>query len=313
MFIDIRHNQVKNCLKDLDSSKSIIFLSCSDYYKEWLDYLDGNHISNRFLLSTIENTFLHSFPDCEGINNIIAVGGGKVIDYVKRCRSCTNIENFIVIPTLFGNGSHITNISVVDDPGGRFSIQNNDFIPNIVYLDTYFMQFISQEQLKLQWCDAWAHAIESMINPNISTEAYFLCSAGKQYLDDFINLYKNNYNMYKTCFLQACTYVGLGMGMSGTGLAHLLSYPFTNEGIPHAEAIKNILPWTLDNEIDDKLYLQTIINYDRLGINSVKMPLEMGIDKAIEQCMSDLTHIRNCSVSITEELLRELFEEIVSK
>ena len=49
---------------------------------------------------------------------------------------------------------------------------------------------------------------------------------------------------------------GMAFGNSRTALAHALSYPLSNEGIPHGEAVAMVLPYALEfNGFDQRVRL----------------------------------------------------------
>ena len=96
---------------------------------------------------------------------------------------------------------------------------------------------------------------------------------------------------------------GMAFGNSGTTLCHALSYPLTNAGIPHGEAVATMLPYTLEfNGFDADIIAELKALISALHI-SVKFSGD--IDEMARVVMKDTRHLANNPREVS-------FEDIVS-
>lgn len=77
----------------------------------------------------------------EKCDEIIAVGGGSVIDVAKCIKIESNKEiNFTAIPTTAGSGSEATQFAVIYSDGKKVSFDNQKLLPNTIYFDSTSLQ-----------------------------------------------------------------------------------------------------------------------------------------------------------------------------
>ena len=117
------------------------------------------------------------------IENIIAIGGGSVIDIAKliRINSIFNvfeckIENKLfykkkylyVIPTTAGTGSEMTPFSTLWDyeKKRKISIESEYMLPDLIFLSPKMLLTHSENGLLYPFLDSVSHCLESLWNKN---------------------------------------------------------------------------------------------------------------------------------------------------
>lgn len=179
--------------------------------------------------------------DCDGI---IAIGGGSAIDVAKAIKWEIYNEKgsdiqipLLVAPTTAGTGSEGTTFAVIYYDGEKRSIDSNDLLPNIVFLEEEFLRTLPLYQRKVTMLDALCHSIESMwsvnatdLSRNYAEDAIKLIIANyKGYLNNDI---KSNSKMQEGAFL-----AGKAINISKTTGAHAMCYKITTLfNVAHGEA-----------------------------------------------------------------------------
>lgn len=193
-----------------------------------------------------------------GIQRIIAVGGGTVIDIAKVLTfigdwSSEDIfmgrilpeksRRLTVIPTTCGTGSEVTNVTICElksqqtKKGLALDTMYADeavLIPEMVRTLPY--KFFATSSI-----DAMIHAIESFLSPKavalssaLSEKAVEMIVSGYRYVA------ANGADSWKDKaaeFLTASNLAGLAFGYAGCAAVHALSYPLGGKyHIPHGEA-----------------------------------------------------------------------------
>ena len=119
---------------------------------------------------------------------IIAVGGGSVIDIAKLVnffnkkskpftslfKSFLNKEDkhpFVAIPTTAGAGSEATHFAVVYANNLKYSIANNNLLPDMVLIDDSFLKSQPKYQMIVSGLDAFCQGIGSFWCVNSNEES----------------------------------------------------------------------------------------------------------------------------------------------
>jgi alcohol dehydrogenase class IV len=194
----------------------------------------------------------------QGIDLIIAVGGGTIIDiakmlsiaYSNRCEnveeiiSATQLENrldLIFIPTTAGTGSEATSFAVVYKDKVKLSIERKSVLPTYTVLDPLLLRSLPVPVLNSTVLDALAQAIESIWARGSTAEV-------KEYAKQAIGLILGNLDRENTGerleqLLIASHWAGKAINISKTTLPHSISYPFSSHfGVPHGIAVFLTLP-----------------------------------------------------------------------
>ncbi len=202
------------------------------------------------------------------VSNIIALGGGSVIDTAKGFALAlkTDHENplrrnlieldkqkwqdrlpLITIPTTSGTGSEVTPFATIWDSecNKKFSLNTKLLYPDVAILDPSLTQTLTKKITFYTGLDAISHALESLWNINKNSESekcalYALELINKNFeplLNDLTNF------RYRQSMQLASTFSGYAISHTRTAIAHSISYPMTLAyGMPHGLACSFTLP-----------------------------------------------------------------------
>lgn len=241
-------NSAQNIICHPHKTLIITTKGCID--RKFIDYIGGKDAivysdicgepSEEILDNLISNKY--------NIDTVVGLGGGSILDIAKMYRHLHKISTLALVPTLFGNSSHATNISVINNlQHKKISHKHIEFCPTYVYLDKHFLNYIPTTQMKYQIIDSLAHAIESIDNNTLNPLSQYYCEEAVKILlndDDFII---------------GTTYAGLGMSSVGTTLGHTLSYVLSYYGVNHTKAVVTCLP--IACEYNNSKYKNNVIKY----------------------------------------------------
>ncbi|KXI27914.1 iron-containing alcohol dehydrogenase [Paraglaciecola hydrolytica] len=190
------------------------------------------------------------------ISNIIALGGGSVIDSAKvlcamlsqphlslmellASSNPVNNLHLIAIPTTSGTGAEVTPFSTVWDSAAVKKYSLVGISADKIILDASLTLSLPHQQTLYPALDALSHALESLWNKNrtISSADYAvqaieaICQALPAVLkqsDDFAA---------RQTLQRAASLAGLAICQTRTAIAHAISYPLTAAyGVPHGLA-----------------------------------------------------------------------------
>ena len=190
--------------------------------------------------------------------NVIAIGGGSVIDTAK----IISMTPIIAIPTTLSGACRTTH-AVVWGENRKIDIQTPKpitlfypeylkGIPDDIWLDTTV--------------DCVCHAIESKISKKKTQVSEFLASIA-------IEILKRK-NLKNSDYLNASVLAGDAMEITGTNVIHALSYPITlRYGVPHGRALAYFLP-----KISE---YYGIVDSIETTIVNLEIDLEMVVDDAL--------------------------------
>jgi phosphonate metabolism-associated iron-containing alcohol dehydrogenase len=200
-----------------------------------------------------------------GIDLIIGLGGGSVIDVAKSTsilirnntplreilRNEEGIVNkglpFIAIPTTAGTGSEITRWATIWDRENKkkLSLIHEYMYPKIALLDPSLTLSLPGHLTAITGIDALSHAIEAYwsiySNPDSDQHALQAISLINVYLEKIYNDLKNI--DYREKMLWASLQSGLAFTQTKTTAVHSVSYPITAYfNVPHSMACGILLP-----------------------------------------------------------------------
>jgi alcohol dehydrogenase class IV len=193
-----------------------------------------------------------------GVDLIIAVGGGTIIDIAKiisiaYSNGCKKVEevlsdktpgnrlDLIFIPTTAGTGSEATSFAVVYKDKVKISIDHKSLLPKYIVLDPALLKSLPIPILNSTVLDALAQAIESIWARGGTEES-------RKYSKEAIGLILDNLDKENTIGrlggLQVASHLaGKAINISKTTLPHSISYPITSYfGVPHGVAVFLTLP-----------------------------------------------------------------------
>lgn len=198
-----------------------------------LEVLDGNH----FIVGSNDATTVDELREYCLINNVdllIGVGGGTVLDVVKRASLLTGIENLLV-PTIISNDGIVSPISVIKDQSGK-TVSCPGKMPFGIVVDidiiqkapTKFLQAAAGDILSnISATNDWVLSAASTGEP-INDLAYMLARSAA-----FGLVHHETKDIRNRNFLKQVVYCqinsGLAMALAGTsrpcsGSEHLISH-----------------------------------------------------------------------------------------
>ena len=193
------------------------------------------------------------------IDTVIGIGGGSVLDVAKYVAMRLGAYK-IMVSTTSGTGSEVTHESVLKVGGKKRAFVDDKLVPDVAIVDPVLTYTMPKRLVAITGIDALAHAIEcrdskgsNIITKALAKRAYQVITSN---LVNAINGNKNAKNKMALGSLLA----GMAFGNSGTTLGHALSYPLSNEGIPHGQAVAMVLPYALEFNYDiaDKIFIDEL-------------------------------------------------------
>lgn len=193
-----------------------------------------------------------------GIERIVAVGGGTVIDIAKVLTFegdwkteeifmgkviPKKVRHLIVIPTTCGTGSEVTNITICElkNQKTKKGLALDSMYADKAVLVPEMLKTLPYKFFATSSIDALIHAVESYVSPKAiphseaySEKAIEMIIKGYQYIK------KHGQDTWKDKvedFLMASNLAGIAFGYAGCGAVHAMSYPLGGKyHIPHGEA-----------------------------------------------------------------------------
>lgn len=190
-------------------------------------------------------------------DTIIAIGGGSVIDMGKlinvfQSHYITSIKDFIkknhivnkgvpliAIPTTSGSGSEATSFAVIYHQKTKFSLSNENILPDLVGLNYKFTLSQSKYSTACTALDAMCQAIESLWSINSTKKSRKYSKKALKLIDKNIIEVVNFPNFKnKSAMCKASYFSGKAINISKTTAAHAMSYSITsNYNIAHGHAV----------------------------------------------------------------------------
>ncbi len=229
-------------------------------------------------ISQIEG-LVNKYAQCR-ISNIIALGGGSVLDTAKvlsrwladpqkpfeqmLSTESHDIKTIPVIamPTTAGTGAEVTPFATVWDNEEQKKFSVLGVKPANVILDAELTLTLPRQETLYSALDALSHSLESIWNTNCTEESKkragsaidLICEGLPkvlQYPDDIAS---------RSQLLVAASMAGLAISTTKTAIAHAISYPLTlRYGMPHGLACSFSLLAIIDGFDNAKLNLTSCL------------------------------------------------------
>ena len=197
-----------------------------------------------------------------GIQSIIALGGGSVID-LSKILGVTLYNNLdrpldialrqnkpqvwkkqvsvIAVPTTSGTGAEVTPFATVWDrtTSKKFSLNSNHLFPDYAVLDCSLTLTLPYRETLYTGLDAISHALETLWNKNRTPiSENFAIQALDYAVQAFPIVLKQPGNLKQRKKMQLSSLLaGMAISQTKTAIAHSISYPLTSYyDVPHGLA-----------------------------------------------------------------------------
>jgi alcohol dehydrogenase class IV len=239
---------------------------------------------------------------------IIGLGGGSAMDVAKKVATDLVLLK-IMIPTTAGTGSEVTHESVLKVEGEKRAFVDERLTADVAIVDPSLMATMPTRLIASSGIDALAHAIESYECKNNNELTRSLARRAYVLIED--NLRKAITHDKNAIFNMALASLmaGMAFGNSGTTLCHALTYPLSNKGIPHGEAVAIMLPPALEfNNFNKEVILEI-----RKIIKDVGLPTRFkgDIHEMAAVVMRDERHLSNNPRKVTFEDVVSIYRKVV--
>lgn len=101
----------------------------------------------------------------DGVEWLLAVGGGKLIDQAKVLRAEHPQMKLAALPTLWGSGAEASPIAVLSVDGKKVIRMGPEMLPDLIVSHAEFAKTLPAELIKHACGDAWSHALEGFLSP----------------------------------------------------------------------------------------------------------------------------------------------------
>ena len=305
-------------VKKLDAGSALIVTSRGmrkrDVVNKVIESLNTQGIRSKVFYEVDPEPAVENVYECmefaEGCDLIIGLGGGSVIDAAKKAAADLNLRK-IMIPTTAGTGSEVTHEAVLKVEGKKRAFVDEKLTPDVAIVDPELMKTMPPRLVASSGIDALAHAIECYDSKRSNLLVKTLAFEAYEIIKDNLRKAVEGYEKAIENMAMGSLIAGMAFGNSGTALAHALSYPLSNEGIPHGEAVAMVLPYALEfNGFDVKVIkeIKGIIRDLKLGRR-----LKGDIEEMAKVVMEDKKHLSNNPREVTYEDIVNIYEKVRSK
>lgn len=104
-------------------------------------------------------------PSLDGVEWLLAVGGGKLIDQAKVLRAEHPQVKLAALPTLWGSGAEASPIAVLNVDGRKVIRMGPEMLPDVIVSHPEFAKTLPAELIQHACGDAWSHALEGFLSP----------------------------------------------------------------------------------------------------------------------------------------------------
>ncbi len=216
-----------------------------------------------------------------GIEVVVAIGGGSVMDAGKAISAMIPVEGsiklylegvgdrdhpgdripFIAMPTTSGTGSEMTKnavISEVGEEGFKKSLRHSNFIPELAIIDPEMMLSCPAGLTASAGMDAFTQLLESYVSSNSNTMTDALALQGLKQIKKYLlrAFLEGEQNLEaRSGMALAAMFSGITLTHAGLGLVHGLASPLGGLfDIPHGVVCGSLMApvfaHTIDNLID---------------------------------------------------------------
>jgi len=238
---------------------------------------------------------------------VIGIGGGSVLDVAKKV-AMDSFLPMIMLPTTSGTGSEVTHESVLKVDGKKKAFVSGKLVPDIAIVDPELSMSMPPRLTSSTGIDALAHAIECYESRRSNAMVKAIASKALELLKENIGQAAEGDREARINMSLGSMLAGIAFGNSGTTLAHALSYPLSNRGVPHGEALAMVFPGALEFNLTDPALADELSKMaDRLEL---KWEADWNIQEMAEEVMADKRHLANNPRQATYDDILRIFSKV---
>lgn len=276
--------------------------------EEFLSPIVFNEVEPEPSIETVQKCL--QIANENGCDLIIGFGGGSAMDVAKKAAMDLDLPK-IMIPTTAGTGSEVTHESVLKVEGEKRTFLDKRLTADVGIVDPSLMMTMPKRLIASSGIDALAHAVESYeckksneLTRALAHRAYLII---KDSIRKAISYDKDAISSMALASLMA----GMAFGNSGTTLCHALTYPLSNKGIPHGEAVAIMLPPSLEfNNYDKEVILEIREIIKEVGLRA---RFEGDVHEMAAVVMKDKRHLANNPITVTFEDVVVIYRKVVGR
>ena len=283
---------------------------------------------------------LTSYYRQQGVQGILAIGGGSVLDTAKvlsvslpselsnplsqvlrdkRSYAWSKKVPLIALPTTSGTGAEVTPFATVWDSKNhkKYSVVGEMVFPDRAILDAELTLSLPKIESLYTGLDAVSHAVESIWNIQRNPISLsFAMRALELAVSSFPNVLAQPLDLKSRSDMQlASLFAGFAISQTRTAIAHSMSYPLTSHhGVPHGLACSFTLPALIDNYVKNNSDCHVIELLRRVQRMLIGFQLETHIHKfatredivLLKEKMFHPDRVGNYAGSISMEVIEEV-------
>ncbi len=238
---------------------------------------------------------------------VIGLGGGSVLDVAKKVAADLGLPK-IMIPTTAGTGSEVTHESVFKVDGKKKAFVEQNLLPDVAIVDPDLTKTMLPRLTASSGIDALAHALECYESRRGNPLVKALALESFKLLKENIQKAVEGYTEARVNMSLGSLMAGMAFGNSGTTLGHALSYPLSNRGVPHGQAIAMVLPYALEFNNSALAFVEGL--RELIKIIKPRWSPDWDIEEMTEEVMDDEKHLANNPREVTFEDVFHIFEKM---
>ncbi len=245
---------------------------------------------------------------CEkGIDLVIGLGGGSAMDVAKKAAADLSLPKMMV-PTTAGTGSEVTHVSVLKVGGRKQSFLDPKLTPDVAIVDPDLSRTMSKRVAAGSGMDALAHAVECCESRRRNPISRTLAQAAYDLIKDNLQQAVAGDGGAMDSLSLGSLMAGMAFANAGTTLGHALSYPLSNRGVPHGEAVAMVLPHALEFNRSDFALAERL----RALVSMIEPAWDPSwdIEEMAGEVMADERHLSNNPVQVTFGDVLGMFEKM---
>lgn len=263
-YEDVKHLMLRQQIKQrkiclLTGQRSFRSSHFSHQLYSVMDELDNDIVYSFVVASNPRRKDIESSVkelQAKGVEDIVAVGGGSVIDYAKACKMLMPDNlNIFSIYTNTGSGSIVSPFIIYDNHEFKVGEHSENSVPTLAYVNKSIIESNPHFIIGGGVCDIYCHAVESYFSNVATDDSRQLSLQAVESLGEYLE--KGNVEDLVVADLYAILSESQGIVLSPHALGHDLTYTskiahryasiiFMESFLSHLKKMKTRVPDTFE-------------------------------------------------------------------